>query len=570
MIRTRMSRSLVVVLAAAAAGTAAVATAGAAPALAAASSTVSATSATAGVTSQTGQPALARRVATGVQPGVTAAKTAGPVVPSSRSHGVRRVTTTAKVAAAPAASAATVPTNPAALLGAFNGTSSRDSEVTNFNLRFEPPDQGLCEGAGFIIEPVNSAYRIYNLKGQTVRGPFNVNDLFNEGAKEFTSDPRCWYDPTTHAWFAVILFLNDTFTEGRLDIAVNPSDDPTGLWSEYQIDTTFDGRDGEPNLSGCPCFGDQPRIGIDQTNLYITTDEFSINGPQYHGGQIYAIDKSDLLAGAASAHFVRFGNLHAGGALSGAPQPALSIGQPNAEYFLSQIDPTGTSANPGDHRIAVWAMTNRGRVGTGGTPTLSKVVINSEPYVQQAPAQQKGATSKLDSGDTRMQNVSYVNGSVWGELGTGLSVTGSSSNRAGAAWFQVKPTLSGSLISSAKIQRQGYVMNPNGALLYPALQPDAAGNAAMVFTLTGPNQFPSIGFATLKAGAANFAAPAVALAGTGPYDVNATRWGDYSFAVPDPASDSAWLATEYIPPLSSQTSTRTRNWGTAVIHVKLG
>ena len=78
------------------------------------------------------------------------------------------------------------------------------------------------------------------------------------------------------------------------------------------------------------------------------------------------------------------------------------------------------------------------------------------------------------------------------------------------------------------------------------------------------------GFATLKAGASSFSAPAVAAAGTGPYDVNATRWGDYSFAVPDPTSDSAWLATEYIPPASSQTTTGARNWGTRVIHVKLG
>ncbi len=118
--------------------------------------------------------------------------------------------------------------------------------------------------------------------------------------------------------------------------------------------------------------------------------------------------------------------------------------------------------------------------------------------------------------------------------------------------------------------RQGYLANPDGALLYPAVQPDAAGNAAMVFTLTGANQFPSVGFSLLKAGATDFGTPVVAAAGTGPYDVKGTRWGDYSFAVPDPTSDSAWMATEYIPPKSSQTSTGGRNWGTRVIHVALG
>ena len=61
----------------------------------------------------------------------------------------------------------------------------------------------------------------------------------------------------------------------------------------------------------------------------------------------------------------------------------------------------------------------------------------------------------------------------------------------------------------------------------------------------------------------------VAAAGTGRYDPNAGRWGDYSFAVLNPSRDAVWLATEYIPPVSSQTSNRQRNWGTRVFQVGL-
>jgi hypothetical protein len=515
-------------------------------------------------TSQTGQPALAARVPRQAAAAGTAAS--GSTV---RARGARRLPVAAGQAAsartgtiaAPALSAAT-----SKLIRTFNGTSSKDSQFTNFNATFEPPDQGLCVGAGFVLEPVNSAYRIYKTNGQSVRGPFNVNDLFNEGGKEFTSDPRCWYDPTVHAWFATILFLNDAFTEGRLDIAVNPTSDPTGQWTEYQIDNTFDGRNGEPNLAGCPCFGDQPRIGIDQTNLYVTTDEFSINGPQFYGGQIYAISKADLVNGVANAHFVRFGNLHLGGALVGAPQPALSIGSSDAEYFLSQLDPNST----GDDRIGVWAMTNRGKVSQGGSPTLSKVVIGSEPYSIAQPAPQRGSSSVIDPGDDRMQQASYVGGTLWGELGTALRPAGDSQDRVGIAWFQVRPKLSGGGISGASIVRQGYLGAAGESLLYPAIQPDAAGNAAVVFTDTSKNRYPSAAYATLKAGAANFGAPVIVAAGTGPYDKTATRWGDYSFAVPDWTTDAAWLATEYIPPKSSQTTNGARNWGTQVLEVRLG
>jgi hypothetical protein len=518
------------------------------------------------VGTQTGQVGVANRVAHH-----RTTTRSGPAASAARQHGSRRLPSSraalsrAAAALAPTASPAGPSDAASQLLNSFDGTSSRDSEVTNFNLRFEPPDQGLCAGAGFVLEPVNSAYRIFRRDGQTIRGPFNVNDLFNEGAKEFTTDPRCWYDPTTHAWFAVVAFLNDTFTEGRIDIAVNPNRDPTGLWTEYQIDATFDGRNGEPNKAGCPCFGDQPRLGIDQYNLYVTTDEFSINGPQFYGGQIYAISKAQLVRGVAHPHFVRFGNLHLGGKVTGAPQPADSIGQPKAEYFLSQLDNTGA----GDHRIGVWAMTERRKVASGVSPKLSQVVINSLPYSSPPRASQLGSTSRLDSGDDRMQQASYVNGTVWGELGTRVRPTGDNLERPGIAWFQIRPHRAHGRIVDATIVRQAYVAQRGEGLLYPALQPDAHGNAAMVFTRTGKNRYPSAAYTVLHGGARNFSPSVIAAAGHGPYDADATRWGDYSYAVPDWGHAAAWLATEYIPPASSQTSTRERNWGTRVIRVAL-
>jgi hypothetical protein len=442
----------------------------------------------------------------------------------------------------------------------FNGVSSRDSQFTNYEQTFEPPDQGLCEGNGFVLEAVNSAYRIYRKTGQSLRGPFNINDLFNVGGKEFTSDPRCWFDPATKTWFATILFINDSSTASSLLIAVRHNPDPRGLWNEYSIDTTDLGG------NGCPCFGDQPRVGIDQTNLYVTADEFSILGPQFNGAEVWAIDKADLVAGVASPRFVRFAHLTIDGQFTLAPQPALSTGKPGAEYFLSSLDFNGT----GDKRIGVWAMTNRGQVAAGGMPVLSSVVISSEAYAIPPPAPQKGVTRTLDSGDDRMQQAAFAGGTVWGELTTAVQPAGDSSVRAGGAWFRVKPTLGPAGITGASIVRQGYIDSAGQYVLYPAVQPDAAGNAAVVFTLTSTTRFASAAYAILKAGGSNFGPAVVAASGTGPYAPKATRWGDYSFAVPDDASDSAWLATDYIPPKSSQTTTGVRNWGTRVIQVPLG
>ena len=83
-------------------------------------------------------------------------------------------------------------------------------------------------------------------------------------------------------------------------------------------------------------------------------------------------------------------------------------------------------------------------------------------------------------------------------------------------------------------------------------------------TLSGTRFFPSAVYTLLQSGSSTFGPVHIVGAGTGPYDPNGTRWGDYSWAVLDPSLDAVWLATEYIPPLSSQTTDRQLNWGTRV------
>jgi hypothetical protein len=506
----------------------------------------------------------------GVAPRIPLHKTTSTQAPSSRDRGVRHAVTGASAATSSSAPVAGQPsaTSSGTLLQNFNGTSSHDSKVTNFNAEFEPPDQGLCAGNGFVLEPVNSAYNIYRQDGTQIRGPFNVNDLFNEGAAEFTSDPRCHYDPATKRWFATILFLDiNTLASSRLDVAVSTSDDPTGSWFEYRFDTTNDGTGGTPKHHGCPCLGDQPLLGIDQFNLYASTNEFSILGNAFNGAQVYAISKSDLVSGSA-ADFVYFPNLRNADVRATSLQPAITDGAADAEYFMNSFDIDSTG-QANDNRIGVWAMTNQGAVDAGGSPVLSRVVIQSEPYGVPPGGIQKGSKTRIESGDDRMQQTQFIGGTLWGELGTSLRIPGDTHQRAGAAWFAVKPVLKRAKITSASIQKQGYIADSGNYLVYPAMQANAAGSAAMVFTLTGADHYPSAAYAVMKAGATEFGPAVIAAGGTGPYSKDSGRWGDYSWAVLDRPTNTVWLATEYIPPKPSQTEDGHNNWGTRVLDVKL-
>src|SRR5437660_360246 len=357
-----------------------------------------------------------------------------------------------KVAGSPLAGTHGVVTN-------FNGLSSVDSFNANgFDL--EPPDQGVCANKSNVLELINLAAADYNRNGTLKDGPISLNSLFAEPAAEFLSDPRCYFDASTHAWFASVLAIDPSNTASHLDVAVAPADLPT-IFTVFQFDTT------DANNPGCPCFGDQPLLGLDKQNIYVSTNEFSILGPNFNGAQIYAISKSQLLALAPSVNFVHFGNLGIGGVVAGSVQPAITNDNSKAEFFLQAL----TRHSAFDTRLGVWAMTATDRVSSGGTPNLTNVVITSEPYGAPPRAASPGGVF-LNTDDSRMQQAQLINGKLWGALDTIVNVPGDAAPSSGAAWFSITPSLDSmqQVIKSATIVDQGYVTAQGEFLLYPAIE----------------------------------------------------------------------------------------------------
>jgi hypothetical protein len=100
----------------------------------------------------------------------------------------------------------------------------------------------------------------------------------------------------------------------------------------------------------------------------------------------------------------------------------------------------------------------------------------------------------LDSNDSRMQQVYYANGKVWGALDTRMTVNGT--EQAGIAWFIVKPDMigqgaGGKVGPQSAVVKQGYVGVAGANVTYPALAVTSAGAGAMAFTLVGPTRYAS-------------------------------------------------------------------------------
>lgn len=154
-----------------------------------------------------------------------------------------------------------------------------------------------------------------------------------------------------------------------------------------------------------------------------------------------------------------------------------------------------------------------------------------------------------DSNDTRMQQVTYANGKLWGALDTALNPNGGP-QRAGIAWYIVNP-------STPKVLLAGYLGASGHDLTYPAIGVTASGRGVMAFTDTGDSTYPSAAYAPIDAkvgvGAWNDVPGGVGAAAddgfSGYKQQNfpnpiRSRWGDYGAAAVD--GNSIWIASEYI------------------------
>jgi hypothetical protein len=189
--------------------------------------------------------------------------------------------------------------------------------------------------------------------------------------------------------------------------------------------------------------------------------------------------------------------------------------------------------------------------------------------------------SPLDSNDTRMQQVTYANGRLYGALDTAVHVGGTT--KAGIAWYIVKPSTSAGAVT-AKLVKQGNLGLAGNNLIYPAIGVNANGKGVMAFTLVGSGFYPSAAYAAFD-GTAGAGSIFLAKAGLGPQDGFSgyralndpprPRWGDYGATAVD--GTRIWIASEYIgqtctlaqykaAPFGSCNATRTAlaNWDTRI------
>jgi hypothetical protein len=477
----------------------------------------------------------------------------------------------------------------------------------------EPPDPSLCLGGGKIVEMVELAVQIFDMSGNAVGTPTDLFSFF--GSPNITNrlngvdsigSARCYYDAPTSTFFFVATDVGNLRGGPRtsaLLLAVMPTANtsPTAI---VTVLTTDDGKSTTIKHRHCPCYEDQPQIGADANGIYISGNEFSLpNAAAFNGGQIYAINKADLLAPNPDPGMVVFEapnklpdtakDLDAAGSIvpAAAPDGIFETANNGTEYFLSTID----LANGRDNRIAVWAMTNTcGIPGTGScasTPGLTSAILPSKVYGTPPNARQKkgltplgqfcgnNRSSNLVTFDDRMQQVAFANGKLYSAVTTVVTVK--KQQHSGLLYFVVTPSIVSGVLSGT-IADSKYVASDGLDLFYPAIAATQGGSAVMTFSFSGKNMFPSAGYIPLTSDLGMFEIH-TAITGAGAYDgesgypgcggFTSALWGFNSSAVAE--NNTLWMTTEYVSAtcahkdwVKDQTCSKTRgvgsNWGALI------
>src|SRR6267378_3872807 len=146
----------------------------------------------------------------------------------------------------------------------------------------------LCVGNGMVMEIINDVMRVYNPDGTPAKGVEDLNTFFGYAPAiirgtpnvfgPFATDPSCYYDKDTNRWFADMLTI-DVFAKN------DPAHHCTGIAPYGQATTPTN-----PNA----CLGDYPHLGADANGIYLTTNEYSFFGNDFHGAQVYALSKRAL------------------------------------------------------------------------------------------------------------------------------------------------------------------------------------------------------------------------------------------------------------------------------------
>lgn len=425
-------------------------------------------------------------------------------------------------------------------------TSSFDGLDFNTWGAGHPPDTNGDAGPNHYIQTINTAVGIYRKTDGVRLAAFTFDTLMSQGNfgnlcdTENFGDPVVLYDTFEDRWiitdfaFQVDASSNVINPPGMFQcFAASKTGDPvSGGWNFYSINTTGG-------------LGDYGKFGIWPDGLYMSVNMFNYAaGGAFQNVRLYALNKAQMYAGAASIQVVSFD----------APASEFTLLPANAR-MQTGTPPTGTP----NYFTSVWNFLNV--VGVWkfhvdwNSVSLSTLTGPFNSTTSTNWSQFTGASGRAPTPGNALDTLyprlmvqnqySNIGGveSLWNVHTVGAS--GATSAQAAVRYYQV-PVTGGNVASSAT---QAFTYSPDATThrYMPSGAVDRMGNFAMGYTTSSATTNPGIRYAgrlaTDPVNTISYTETSI-IEGTGT-QTSTNRWGDYSAMTLDPDGCTFWYTTEY-------------------------
>ena len=410
------------------------------------------------------------------------------------------------------------------VLQSIQGTRTPLPILQNFNgtTGVYVPDPSGAAGKDHYVQAVNMKYQVFDKKGKSVKGPFDLNSLWP--GSENTGDPIVMYDEFAERWF-----ISQFQDPSEIFVALSKTEDALGEYYTYKFKVNE--------------FPDYFKVSIWPDAYCITANS--------SGDNVIALEREKMLAGDESARVIGINhNFVVDGFTSPLPADADGelppLGTPN--YIFTFEDDGWDNATKDALKIYEFKI-------DWSNPESSTVklhqTLDPEPFDTQIGEgweniAQKGTDQKIDAVlDIFNYRAQYRRWVEYNTVTLAHTVDADGNDKAGIRWYELRDDGAGQW----SIFQQGTYAPDDHSRFIPSIGMDKFGNIGMGYNTSSKDLYPGLRYTgRLKNDPLGKMTidETVAIEGAGAR-TDGERFGDYSHLTLDPTDGTTfWFTGEHV------------------------
>ncbi|RLD54672.1 MAG: hypothetical protein DRJ05_14215, partial [Bacteroidetes bacterium] len=400
-----------------------------------------------------------------------------------------------------------------------------------------PPDVNGAAGPNHLMVTLNTSFRILDKQGNVI-SDISIGGFWAglPGAGN-VFDPKIMYDPYEDRWILVEPSSSDVGSS-RLFVAVSENSDPTGNWFLYAFDSDPDNQ----------YWFDYPSYGFNKKWITVSGNMF---GAGFGYNVLFVFDKAAIYNNAEEVSYTRF-SLYDGFTIV----PSI-VYDPDLEDMYMVNNAGGNSGGNGS--LNLWKVT--GELGNEEVLDLG-LITTPNPWENWIGnngnfAPQMDTEENINSGDGRIQNLVYRNGTLWCAHHIFLPIN--NPTHSAIQWWQ--------LATDGTVIQRGRIEDETGLYHYtfPSIAVNAKEDVMIGYGSFSSDQYASSSYSfryaddplnemrdsyQYKDGLAKYVKK---------FGGDRNRWGDYTATCIDPSDDlDFWTLQEFADLPTGSTD----HWGT--------